>query len=543
MMASLLCLAAWMTRAGAELPQIRVNSDTTQQLQNEQQVVINPTDPLNVVAAWRDFRLGYRQVGVGYSLDGGLTWTDYLLGGTLPWDSDPVLIAHTDGTLYLVVVNYQDGGANQLAVFRSNTKGMSWEGPFSAVYSNGSTFEDKEWIAVDRNTGPGHGRLVIAWSRFYEMRINVVMSNDRGQTWSAPVRVSASGASCQWPVPVYLRNGNILVAWDDYNGSRIQYDISSDGGNTWGTDRTLTATGTSPGSDINGGILVFAYPVLLVDRSGGPRDGTVYCVYPDRAVSNNGMDIWCRRSTDHGVTWNSAVRMNDDPPGLNRDQFHPWADLAEDGTLVASWYDRRDDTSNYRWHIYSSLSTDGGLTWAPNTRLTDTSSSPADAVEEEGPDEAEGVRHGKRLPHNLERAGLLGEYSGIAVRAGRTVPVWTDTRHGNQDTYATVTSNISAVPNPTGGRRLLSLQAWPNPSTGGAEIRLRLEEGRKNGVFTVVDLQGRELRRIEQPEMAAGETTIAFDGRDSSGQPLPPGVYWVKMADGPSTKMVILQGK
>jgi len=90
---------------------------------------------------------------------------------------------------------------------------------------------------------------------------------------------------------------------------------------------------------------------------------------------------------------------------------------------------------------------------------------------------------------------------------------------------------------------LLSLQAWPNPSTGGAEIRLRLEEGRKNGVFTVVDLQGRELRRIEQPEMAAGETTIAFDGRDSSGQPLPPGVYWVKMADGPSTKMVILQGK
>ena len=59
----------------------KINSDDTNQVQNEQQVGINPVDPDNVVAVWRDFRLGHREVGVGYSFDGGLTWTDTLLDG------------------------------------------------------------------------------------------------------------------------------------------------------------------------------------------------------------------------------------------------------------------------------------------------------------------------------------------------------------------------------------------------------------------------------------------------------------------------------
>ena len=127
-------LAAAAAPAVAELPEIRLNTDTTTELQNEEQIAINPTDPGNVVACWRDFRLGYRQVGVGTSFDGGTTWTDRLIGGQLPWDSDPALAVHRDGTFYLVVINYQDGGANQLSVHRSTTGGASWEGPFPAVY-------------------------------------------------------------------------------------------------------------------------------------------------------------------------------------------------------------------------------------------------------------------------------------------------------------------------------------------------------------------------------------------------------------------------
>ena len=48
--------------------------------QNEPTVRISRTDPNIVVAAWRDFRLGWqepnviRRIGYSYSHDGGITW-------------------------------------------------------------------------------------------------------------------------------------------------------------------------------------------------------------------------------------------------------------------------------------------------------------------------------------------------------------------------------------------------------------------------------------------------------------------------------------
>ena len=133
---SLALAAIWTGVASADYPQIRLNTDSTLQLQNEQQICVNPTNPANLVAAWRDFRLGYRQVGVGYSFDGGATWTDFLIGGEYPLDSDPVLTVHRDGTFYLVVINYiAQGNINQLSVHRSNDGGVTWDGPFSAVFS------------------------------------------------------------------------------------------------------------------------------------------------------------------------------------------------------------------------------------------------------------------------------------------------------------------------------------------------------------------------------------------------------------------------
>src|SRR5512144_3256928 len=52
-----------------ETGNVRVNSDTTHQVQNEEQAAMSPLALDNCVAVWRDFRLGYRRVGVGYSTD------------------------------------------------------------------------------------------------------------------------------------------------------------------------------------------------------------------------------------------------------------------------------------------------------------------------------------------------------------------------------------------------------------------------------------------------------------------------------------------
>jgi hypothetical protein len=529
-------LAAVLAAAPAQsdLPEIRLNTDTTTELQNEEQIAVNPTDPNNVVACWRDFRLGYRQVGVGTSFDGGTTWTDRLIGGQLPWDSDPALAVHRDGTFYLVVINYQNGGANQLSVHRSTTGGVSWEGPFQAVYSAGDTFEDKEMIAVDRTGGVRDGYVYIAWSRFYETRIMCVRSGNRGVTWNSPVPVSDAGRSCQWPVPIVAAGGSLLVAWCDLNTPRILYDISTNGGTSWGTDRTLTTATTGAGQIINGGILVFPYPSLVLDETPGPRAGWVYCVYPDAAVAGNGMDIWCRRSTDGGNTWGARVRVNDDLQGLVRDQFHPWVACDEGGILHATWYDRRDDPGNYLWHIYYSSSSDGGGTWDVSMRVTTVASSPGDAKGLAAPV--------GREPLALMRAGLIGEYSGVAAAQGVVHPIWTDTRNGNQDVYASVIVTTTGVSDPASRLAAASpsspriqLRMVPNPARGaGSELRLGVREA-IDAVLEVRGPTGRLVRRITAGRLPAGETAVGWDGRDESGRDLPSGVYFLRLTGGGRT--------
>ncbi len=523
--------------AGADYPQIRINSDPTTELQNEQQICVNPTNPANVVACWRDFRYGYRRVAVGASLDGGFTWADFLIPGLLPWDSDPVLTVHHDGTFYLSVVNFEpSGGPNQIAVHRSAYEGLIWDGPFSAVYTSGGAFEDKEWIAVDRTRGSRDGHLYVAWCHVGNYEIRLVRSTDRGISWSSFARVSDANNRGQWPVPIVLANGRVFVAWDDIIKNRIVYDISTNGGVSWGLDRVLATTGTRAGSVVNGGILVFPYPSLAVDETYGPWAGRLYCVYADAAVVENGMDIWVRSSSDNGVTWTVPVRVNDDPPGRFRDQFHPWVTCDEHGMLHATWYDRRDDPDNYLWHIYYSWSSDGGATWEPSERITDVPSSPAQASRGGAGPQATWSGWGPEDgPLALAPAGLIGEYSGVAAAEGIAHPVWTDTRNGNQDTYCSVVLRATAIETGGGSRRLVAaaagrLRVTPNPAFSTDDLRLSCERP-LSGHVDIFSADGRRLRSLALKVLPSGEVQLAWDGRDVAGRRVPGGVYFLRLVE------------
>jgi hypothetical protein len=529
--------------ARADYPQIRIHADTTVQLQNEQQVCVNPRDPFNIVACWRDFRLGYRRVGVGYSLDGGRTWIDQLITTDLGMHSDPVLTVGRDGVFYLAVLDFSGGsGANQISVYFSYNRGWIWNPLTPVAFSWGDTFQDKEWIALDRTGGARDGALYIAWTQFNSVTIQFVASFDGGESWSEAAQVSDTAGSVQWPVPIVLKNGSVLVAWGN-NAGRIDYDISNDGGASWGTDRVLASTKTLPYDVINGGILVFPYPSLAMDETAGDRQGWVYCVYGDAAVPENGMDIWCRRSTDNGETWGAPVRVNDDLPGLVRDQFHPWVTCDERGMLTAVWYDRRDDPDNDSWHIYMAQSSDGGTTWGASTRLTTVPSSPGAAKngfvdEEEGEIASAG---GGKEPVERKRAGLIGEYSGVAVGAGIVHPVWTDTRNGNQDTYTTIVGDLAAVPEAAAGEGVRSLQPAPNPFRGRTELHLP-PAAAGGTVVQIYDAAGRLVRELKGSG-SGGEALVPWDGKDNEGRALPPGSYYARLpgAGERTSKLILLR--
>ena len=80
-------------------PFVNVNLTNEVNPQNEPSVRISRTNPNYVVAAWRDFRMGYdppvRRIGYSYSTNGGQTWSvSQLLPSPLPehaTQSDPVL--------------------------------------------------------------------------------------------------------------------------------------------------------------------------------------------------------------------------------------------------------------------------------------------------------------------------------------------------------------------------------------------------------------------------------------------------------------------
>ncbi|MBN2585807.1 MAG: hypothetical protein JXR55_00810 [Candidatus Fermentibacteraceae bacterium] len=69
----------------------------------------------------------------------------------------------------------------------------------------------------------------------------------------------------------------------------------------------------------------------------------------------------------------------------------------------------------------------------------------------------------------------------------------------------------------------------PNPTRSGCSIAYDIPV---SGEFsmTLYDISGRAVRRLHSGLFSQGSGSIAFDGRDSSGNPLPPGVYSIVMS-------------
>ncbi len=360
---------------------VKLNQDATTQVQNEQQIIVNPVNPAQMAAIWRDFRLGYRQIGYGYTTDYGRTWTNpgLFVDPHYANDSDPALTVTADGTFYAMLLAYtgDTGQSDGFLMYQSTDAGATWVEKGFAINGVPGVFEDKELIACDRTNGPRRGRIYCVWDRFYETNIYCVASGDQGGSWTSAHRVSEQSSN-QFPCPAVGPDGTLYVAWTNYYGF-LRVDKSTDGGVTFGTDVNITPI-YNPAPTLNGGVDAICAPALDVDITGGPYNGRIYCVYLNRGSGSNDYDIYIRHSTDRGASWSSARRINDDAFANGRDQFHPWLTVDNMGILTAVWLDRRQDPANLQWHCYLSQSTDGGMTWTPNQQVSTMPSDPGDML-------------------------------------------------------------------------------------------------------------------------------------------------------------------
>ena len=345
--------------------------------------------------------------GFSRSTDGGVTWDDRGAVGAESLGDPSVVWRRSDGFFYFAAL--RSGGG--LVLYRSADDCQSFQ--FLSAPATGSA--DKELLAVDNDPSSLHyGNLYLAY--LGGGSIVVRRSTDGGATWSASVGVgSGQGA---WPV--VAPGGDVFVGWLEFGANEVSIAVarSTDGGVSYTpvTDvvtgqvepRDAVASGNCGRNALNGNIRYLALPQLAITD-----DGALHAVYsydPDGLDVGDVVDVFYRRSTDNGATWSAEMRLHDD--ATTNDQYSPT--LSTNGSiLLATWYDRRLDPGNLLQDTFRRVSTDGGLTWGPNERVSDVST-----------------------PIEFDTGALPcyhGDYDqGVVTAGGATVAQWSDDRNAGE---------------------------------------------------------------------------------------------------------------
>jgi len=409
-----------------------------------------------------------------FSVDGGASWVgaDQPLvdeqGTAWTFASDPGVAIDTRGTIFfsqLLIASVDDNFKGDAMIVNSTTDGGATFSPGRILKKDLNAgalgrFEDKPFIACDANlASPFRDNVYVAWDSTQgagTSRLSFARSIDHGVTFSVQ-RIddtsSGNGAAEIGADPAVGPNGEVYVAWLDVTHSTLQMDRSFDGGVTFGRDSTITPmiirfdTGI-PSIKVRRALV---YPSIDVDRSNGAHRGRLYCAWTDQADQTQSFadgaetDIFFAFSDDGGLHWSSPVRVADDVVGA--DQFYQWLSVdPTDGSVNISWYDTRNDSAKRKTDIYFTRSTNGGLSFSANVRVTTASTDESCPVCEQCIAQSgfNACRSFCRQNCDAEIFNQYGDYSGIASFGGVSHPIWTDRRTGERLNEEVFTASVKA---------------------------------------------------------------------------------------------------
>ncbi len=354
---------------------------------------------------------------------------------------------------------YDDRDGNfEIYYKRSPDQGLSW-GPDTRLTTSSGT----SWFSTIAVSSP---QVHVVWmdNRDGNYEIYYKRSADGGISWAADMRLTTDTSHSQFAS--ITASGSVLnVIWQDARdgNTEIYNKRSVDGGLTWGSDIRLTNdTAASMFASISS-----ADSIVNVSWE-EYRDGNA--------------EIYNKFSIDGGISWSTDMRLTNNPA----ESFSPSVSMS--GTNInLVWYDTRDGNAE----VYYKRSTDGGVTWGIDTRLTNnTSGSYHPSIIASGSnlhlvwyDERDGNREvyykfsadagiswgaDTRLTNNLNESS----HPSVAVQGLNVHLLWQDIRDGNWEIYY----KRNPAGNPVGimDNNIFSgeIDIFPNPGNGELSIKV-----------------------------------------------------------------------
>lgn len=421
---------------------------------------------LIVHVVWHDARNTVNNYEIYYkrSTDGGLSWgADTRLTNTNNSSSELVSVSVSGSVVHLVWLDYRDGNA-EIYYKRSTDDGVNWE---TDLRLTNNTFDSQ---SPSLSVSVQHLHTVWYDNRDGNYEIYYKRSTDGGVSWGADTRLTNNSGQSWYP-SVSISGSSVHVVWyDGRDGNdEIYYKRSTDGGVNWGADTRLTNN------------------AALSQRPSVAATGTdVHVLWTDFRDGSDA-EIYFKRSTDGGANWETDIRLTNSIGN----SYNPSVTVSGSALHIV-WYDNRDGNQE----IYYKRSTDRGINWGSDTRLT----------------------------INIPGISYLPS---VAVSGSAVHVVWTDDRNSNYEIYY----KQDPVGNPTGIININSeipdqfslMQNYPNPFNPVTNIQFSIPKS-GNVKLIVYDISGKEVRVLINGILTAGNYNAQLDASK-----LASGVYFYRL--------------